>query len=90
MLMIPFLPDKYEKVISMRFEEEMTIKEIAEATQQPNNTVVVQIHRGIDKLAILIRIEEDKQKAKQKADKSSASLIILLLFLLETEHPALQ
>src|SRR3989344_1355003 len=41
MLLIPLLGDKYEKVVSMRFQEEMTIKEIAEATQQSNNTVVV-------------------------------------------------
>lgn len=63
-LLIPLLEDKYEKVISMRFEEEMTIKEIAEATQQPDNTVVVQIHRGIDKLAILVKIDK-----KNKIDK---------------------
>jgi RNA polymerase sigma-70 factor, ECF subfamily len=58
MLLIPLLEDKYEKVISMRFEEEMTIKEIALATKQPENTVVVQIHRGIDKLAILIKVNK--------------------------------
>lgn len=60
MLMIPLLEDKYEKVIAMRFEEDKTIKEIAEATQQPNNTVVVQIHRGIDKLAILLKVNSEK------------------------------
>ena len=58
MLLIPLLGDKYEKVVSMRFQEEMTIKEIAEATQQSNNTVVVQIHRGVDKLAILIKVDK--------------------------------
>lgn len=61
MLLIPLLDDKYEKVISMRFEEDMTIKEIAKATKQPDNTVVVQIHRGIDKLAILVKINEKKK-----------------------------
>lgn len=59
-LLIPLLEDKYEKVISMRFEEELTIKEIAEATQQSNNTVAVQIHRGVNKLAILFKIHKKK------------------------------
>ncbi|MGM0482572.1 MAG: RNA polymerase sigma factor [Patescibacteria group bacterium] len=63
-LLIPLLEDKYEKVISMRFEEEMTIKEIAKATQQPDNTVVVQIHRGIDKLAILVKIDKKNRAEK--------------------------
>lgn len=60
MLLIPLLEDKYEKIISMRFKEDMTIKEIAAATQQSNNTVVVQIHRGIDKLAILLKVDNDR------------------------------
>ena len=64
MLLIPLLSDKYKKVVSMRFEEDMTIKEIAEATQQSNNTVVVQIHRGIDKLAILVKVEKRNQAEK--------------------------
>ena len=64
MLLIPLLDDKYKKVVSMRFEEDMTIKEIAEATQQSNNTVVVQIHRGIDKLAILVKVEKRNQAEK--------------------------
>ncbi|PIR88285.1 MAG: hypothetical protein COU10_00025 [Candidatus Harrisonbacteria bacterium CG10_big_fil_rev_8_21_14_0_10_45_28] len=59
-LMIPLLEDKYSDVVSMRFEEEMTIKEIAQATQQSNNTVIVQIRRGVDKLAILLKVAEKK------------------------------
>lgn len=57
MLLIPLLDEKYEKVISLRFEAEKTITEIAEATKQPKNTVVVQIRRGIDKLAVLFRVD---------------------------------
>ncbi|MEX2054352.1 MAG: sigma-70 family RNA polymerase sigma factor [Candidatus Colwellbacteria bacterium] len=65
-LMIPLLKDKYRKVISMRFEEEKTIKEIAEATKQLNNTVAVQIYRGVEQLAILCRVDT-KKKTKSTA-----------------------
>ena len=65
MLLIPLLKDKYRKVVSMRFEEETTIKEIAEATQQSNNTVVVQIHRGINELAILFKVDRKEKKQKR-------------------------
>lgn len=58
MLLIPLLKEKHRKVVSLRFEEHKTIKEIAEATQQPNNTVVVQIRRGINELAVLFRVDE--------------------------------
>ncbi len=60
MLLIPLLKDKHRKVVSMRFEEEQTIKEIAEATKQKHNTVVVQIRRGVDELAVLFRVDEKK------------------------------
>jgi len=62
MLLIPLFKDKYRKVVSMRFEEESTIQEIAEATKQPKNTVVVQIHRGINELAILFKIDVKDEK----------------------------
>ena len=57
LLLIPLLADKYQKVVSMRYEENLSIKEIALATRQSNNTVVVQIHRGIEKLAVLFRVD---------------------------------
>ncbi|MEX0910431.1 MAG: sigma-70 family RNA polymerase sigma factor [Candidatus Paceibacterota bacterium] len=62
MLMIPLLPDKYKDVVGMRYEDEMTLNEIAKLTQQSNNTVAVQIHRGIEKLAILFRVEESRSQ----------------------------
>jgi len=62
-LLIPLLKEKHREVVSMRFEEEKTIKEIADATKQKNNTVVVQIRRGIDALAVLLRVEKKSRKA---------------------------
>lgn len=58
MLLIPLLKEKHRQVVALSFEEQMTISEIAAATQQSNNTVIVQIRRGIDKLALLFRVEE--------------------------------
>lgn len=60
MLMIPLLPEKYKTVVAMRYEDEMTLSEIAKITKQSNGTVAVQIHRGIEKLAILFRVEESR------------------------------
>lgn len=57
MLMIPLLSDKYSEILSMRFIDEMTISEIAKATSKRKPTVRVQIHRGLEKLAILMRVE---------------------------------
>jgi RNA polymerase sigma-70 factor (ECF subfamily) len=59
LIMIPLLEKKYRKVITMRYLEEKTISEIAKKTQQSKNTVCVQIHRGVDKLALLIRQDEE-------------------------------
>jgi RNA polymerase sigma-70 factor (ECF subfamily) len=55
--LIPLLDQKYRKVITMRYLKDMSLKEIAQATHQTNNTVAVQIHRGVEKLANLFRID---------------------------------
>ena len=49
-LLIPQLPKKYERVISMRYLKGYTLKEIALITNQSKNTVAVQAHRGLLKL----------------------------------------
>ncbi len=61
MLLIPLLKEKHRKVVAMRFKEEKTIQEIAEATKQKHNTVVVQIRRGVNELAVLFRVDEKKK-----------------------------
>ncbi len=48
--LLPRLPAKYHVVLSLRYENNLSIKEIAERTHQSDNTVVVQIHRGLKKL----------------------------------------
>jgi RNA polymerase sigma-70 factor (ECF subfamily) len=52
-LLIPSLPEKYQKVIRMRYIQDLSLKEISLITGQSKNTIAVQIHRGIEKLKLL-------------------------------------
>ena len=56
-MLLPLLADKYRNVVAMRYVQDMPLKEIAAATNQSQNTVAVQIHRGVGKLAILFRVD---------------------------------
>jgi RNA polymerase sigma-70 factor (ECF subfamily) len=44
------LPPRYERVVTMRYLRGMSLKEIADNTKQSQNTIAVQIHRGLKKL----------------------------------------
>jgi RNA polymerase sigma-70 factor (ECF subfamily) len=50
MLLIPNLPKKYGQVIQMRYVRGLSLKEISLLTNQSENTVAVQVHRGLLKL----------------------------------------
>lgn len=52
-LLIAQLPRKYQKVMRMRYVQDLSIKEIALLTKQSRNTVAVQAHRGLAKLKLL-------------------------------------
>ncbi len=64
-LLIPLLTKKHREVITMRYLEDISLGDIAAKTKQSKNTVAVQIHRGAEKLALLVRLEA-AQKAKRK------------------------
>lgn len=49
-LLIPQLPKKYEAVIRLRYLQGLSLKETALITGQSENTVAVQVHRGLIKL----------------------------------------
>lgn len=51
--MIPLLPKKYRSVIQMRYLKNLSLKEISLITGQSQNTVAVQLHRGLAKLKII-------------------------------------
>jgi RNA polymerase sigma-70 factor, ECF subfamily len=49
-VLIPKLAPKYELVIRMRYLQGLSLKEMALITNQTQNTVAVQVHRGLIKL----------------------------------------
>ena len=52
-ILISRLPEKYRAVIQMRFIRDLSLGEISNITNQPRNTIAVQIHRGLFKLKLL-------------------------------------
>ena len=54
MMYISYLPKEYQDVVFMRYVEDLSIAEIAEVTHDSKNTVTVRIHRGLEKLKVLI------------------------------------
>jgi len=49
-LLIESLPEKYKKVMRLRFKQVLSLKEISLITGQTKNTIAVQLHRGLEKL----------------------------------------
>ena len=52
-VLIKQLPEKYQKVMQMRFIQLLSLKEISILTDQTRNAVAVQVHRGLGKLKLL-------------------------------------
>ncbi len=44
------LPDSYSEVVFMRYVDDLSVKEIAEALGEKENNISVRIHRGLHKL----------------------------------------
>ncbi len=53
LLLIQYLPLKYQKVMRMRYKQDLSLKEISLITGQSTNAVAVQAHRGLEKLKVL-------------------------------------
>ncbi len=51
--LIKFLPKKYQTIMRMRYVNNLSLKEMALLTDQTENTVAVQAHRGLAKLRVL-------------------------------------
>lgn len=47
------LPEKYKKIMYMRFAQSMSLRDISVITGQTKNAIAVQIHRGLIKLKAL-------------------------------------
>lgn len=50
LLLIQRLPKKYQKVMRMRYMQQLTLSEMSLITGQTKNTMAVQVHRGLEKL----------------------------------------
>ena len=55
LLLISRLPDIYKKVMKMRHIQDLSIKKISLITGQTKNAITGQLHRGLEKLKILMR-----------------------------------
>lgn len=53
LLLIQYIPEKYQKVIRMRYVQNLSLKEMSLITGQTQNTIAVQVHRGLEKLKLL-------------------------------------
>ena len=49
-LLISLLPEKYQKIMRMRFVQDLSLKEMSLITGQSRKTLAVQIYRGLKKL----------------------------------------
>jgi len=52
-ILIQRLPERYQKVMRMRYVQDLTLTEMALITGQSKNTIAVQLHRGLEKLKLL-------------------------------------
>ncbi len=53
LLLIQNLPVKYQKVMHMRYMQDLSLKKMSLVTRQSKNTIAVQLHRGLGKLKLL-------------------------------------
>lgn len=52
-LLIKRLPKIYQEAMRMRYIQDLSLKEMSVLTGQSNNTLAVQLHRGLGKLKVL-------------------------------------
>ena len=53
LLLIEQLPEVYQKIMHMRYIEDLSLQEMSVATGQSKNAVAVQAYRGLEKLRSL-------------------------------------
>jgi RNA polymerase sigma-70 factor (ECF subfamily) len=61
LLLIARLPATYQKVMRMRYVQELSLKEMSLITGQSTNAIAVQAHRGLEKLKALYYLTEAGQ-----------------------------
>jgi RNA polymerase sigma-70 factor, ECF subfamily len=58
LLLIVQLPEKYQKMLRMRYVQSLSIREISQLTGLSKNAVAVQLHRAVKKLGALFTPNE--------------------------------
>jgi RNA polymerase sigma factor (sigma-70 family) len=53
LLLIARLPETYQKVMRMKYVQDLSLREMSLITGQTKNALAVQIHRGLAKLKLL-------------------------------------
>lgn len=53
LILIARLPEKYQKVMRMKYVQDLSLEEMSLVTGQTKNTIAVQAYRGLEKLKIL-------------------------------------
>jgi RNA polymerase sigma-70 factor (ECF subfamily) len=53
------LPEKYKKIMRMRYIEDLTLEEMSKRTGQSKNTIAVQVHRGLEALKSIYKSSEE-------------------------------
>jgi RNA polymerase sigma-70 factor (ECF subfamily) len=53
LLLIQRIPQNYQKVMRMKYVQDLSLKEISLITGQTKNAIAVQLHRGLEKLKLL-------------------------------------
>ncbi len=56
LLLIQRLPIKYQKIMRMRYVQDLSLAEMSLITGESKNTMAVQVHRGLSKLKVLYRM----------------------------------
>jgi len=54
--LISRLPEKYQKIMRMRYVQDLSLSEMALITGQSKETLAVQVHRGLGKLKVLYNV----------------------------------
>ena len=58
MLLIARLPVAYQKIMRMRYVQDLSLKEMSLITGQSKNALAVQAHRGLEKLKVLYHLTD--------------------------------